>query len=79
MLLKSAHAALAQTAGLVVKSQEAMWSAEQNQARMEEILEVVSEALKDGRDRELAGAIIVSLRSMAERWKNPGRRYGRGT
>jgi hypothetical protein len=78
MLLKAAHAALAQTAGLVVKHQEAAWSYERCLERMEELVDTASAVFKGAGDRELAGQFIKALRELEARWANPGHRYGRG-
>ncbi|AJZ60592.1 hypothetical protein OI25_606 [Paraburkholderia fungorum] len=78
MLLKAAHAALAQTAGLVVKHQEAAWSYERCLERMEELVDTASAVLKGAGDRELTGKFIQALGELEARWANPGHRYGRG-
>ena len=78
MLLKAAHAALAQTAGLVVKYQEAAWSYERCLERMEELVDTASAVLKGAGDRELARQFIKALGELEARWANPGHRYGRG-
>ncbi|MFM0385875.1 hypothetical protein [Paraburkholderia dipogonis] len=68
MLLKVARDGFAQSAGLVAKHQEAAWSAEQYQARIDQITDVIGGVLKNGRDRELTGQILAALYELREKW-----------
>ncbi|MCI0146678.1 hypothetical protein KNO81_12345 [Paraburkholderia sediminicola] len=68
ILLKVARDGFAQSAGLVAKHQEAAWSAEQYQARIDQITDVIGGVLKNGRDRELTGQILAALHELREKW-----------
>lgn len=70
MLLKVARDGFAQSAALFAKHQAGAWSAEMHRAQIEEIQDVLVEVLKNGRDRELTGQILASLRKVIEKWEN---------
>jgi hypothetical protein len=71
MLLKAAHAALAQTAGLVVRHQEQAWNVERMQEYQDGVITAIGNVLRDAKDRELAGQIIAALGALKARWENP--------
>ncbi|KAA0997823.1 hypothetical protein FVF58_47550 [Paraburkholderia panacisoli] len=73
LLLTAGHAALAQTASLVVKHREAIF----NQARLEELYEVIIDEVGKA-DRGVQRAVLARLRELSERRGNPGARFGLG-
>jgi hypothetical protein len=77
MLLKSAHAAMAQAASLQVKSQEAAWSQERCQKWMENVIDTVAEVVNGAADHELARQIVEALAALDQRWESLAYRYGR--
>jgi hypothetical protein len=71
MLLKAAHAALAQTAGLVVKNQQAAWNAEVMADLYQTVVDTVVEVAKRTGNNEFGIEIMNAMEALQQKRKNP--------
>lgn len=77
MLLKAAHAALAQTAGLVVKNQQAAYNAEAMLELYQAVVDTVVEVAKRTGNNEFGIEIITAMEQLQKTRENPRHRFMR--